>query len=244
LSKRRSGSRVAVRTRPPGHDLHIQTNQPAAQATFVWEQAAFFCAKDFGEKLNLFVGHNATLSFDVGEDVAGHITPKQLQFPHKLVLRPTALITKLCDVLANNIFIAVHTHLQELWAGLHSGEQQERPGDLNQPVLLMVGVLVVGMLLERWWFRIRLGPGRIAQRENHNRNFMHRAFAAAHNNPSNDEETKKGKPNEKIFPMLLNQTIQELGHMRDINNRVFHIILRRLSDSLQPLVIFIEQVPC
>jgi hypothetical protein len=34
--------------------------------------------------------------------------------------------------------------------------------------------------------------------------------------------------------MLLNQMIQELGHTRDIYNRVFHTILRGLFDSLQP----------
>ena len=89
----------------------------------------------------------------------------------------------------------------------------------------MVGGLLVGMFLEWWWFRIRLAPWRIAQRENHDRNFMHRAFAGAHNNPGDDEETEKDKADEKILPMLLNQTIQELGHTGDINNRVFHTIL-------------------
>ena len=85
------------------------------------QKATFLYAKDFSKKLNLLVGHDAALSFDVGEDVAGHVAPNQLQLSHKLVLRPTALITKLCDVLANNIFVAVHTHLQALWAGLHGG---------------------------------------------------------------------------------------------------------------------------
>jgi hypothetical protein len=111
LSKRRSGSRAAIQTGLPGYDLYVQSDHPATQATFVREQAAFFRAKDFGEELNLFVGDNAALRFDIGEDVAGHVAPKQLQFSHKLVLRPTALITKLCDVLANNIFVAVHPHL-------------------------------------------------------------------------------------------------------------------------------------
>jgi hypothetical protein len=91
------------------------------------------------------------------------------------------------------------------------------------------------MFLEWWWFRIRLAPWRIAQRENHNRNFMHRTFAAAHNNPGDDEETEEDKTDEKILPMLLNQTIQELGHTGDIHNRVFHTILRGLFDSLQQL---------
>lgn len=91
------------------------------------------------------------------------------------------------------------------------------------------------MFLEWWWFRIRLAPWRIAQRENHNRNVMHRMFATAHNNPDDDEETEEDKTDEKILPMLLNQLIQELGNTGDIHNRVFHTILRGLFDSLQQL---------
>lgn len=100
------------------------------------------------------------------------------------------------------------------------------------------------MLLERWWLRIRLAPGRIAQRENHNRNFMHRMFATTHDNPSDDEDTKKDEADEKILSMLLNQTIQEPGHTREINNRVFHTILRGLFLSPQPLATLTKQVPC
>jgi hypothetical protein len=44
--------------------------------------------------------------------------------------------------------------------------------------------------------------------------------------------------------MLLNQTIQELGHTRDIRNRVFHTILRGLFVSPQPLATLTKQVPC
>ena len=91
------------------------------------------------------------------------------------------------------------------------------------------------MFLEWRRFRIRLAPGRIAQRENHNRNVMHWTFATAHKNPGDDDETKEDKTDEKILPMLLNQMIQELGHTRDINNRVFHTILRGLFDPLQQL---------
>ena len=64
---------------------------------------------------------------------------------------------------------------------------------------------------------------------------MHRTFAAAHNNPGDDEETDEDKTDEKILPMLLNQLIQELGNTGDIHNRVFHTILRGLFDSLQQL---------
>jgi len=91
------------------------------------------------------------------------------------------------------------------------------------------------MFLEWWWFSIRLAPWRIAQRENHNQNVMHRTFATAHNNPGDDEETEEDKTDEKILPMLLNQMIQELGNTGDIHNRVFHTILRGLFDSLQQL---------
>ena len=103
---------------------------------------------------------------------------------------------------------------------------------------------MVVMLLERWWFRIWLAPGRIAQREDYNRNVMHRTFVTAHNNPGDDGETEKDEADEKILSMLLNQTIQEPGHTREINNRVFHTILRGLFLSPQPLATLTKQVPC
>jgi hypothetical protein len=97
---------------------------------------------------------------------------------------------------------------------------------------------MVVIFLERGWFRIRLAPGRIAQREDYNRNVMHRTFATAHNNPSDDDETKKDEADEKILPMLLNQTIQEPGHTREMHNRVFHTIVP------QPLANLAKQIPC
>jgi hypothetical protein len=103
---------------------------------------------------------------------------------------------------------------------------------------------MVVMLLERRWFRIRLATWRIAQRQNHYWNVMHRMLATAHNNPDDDEETEEDEADEKILPMLLNQTIQELGHTRDIRNRVFHTILRGLFVSPQPLATLTKQVPC
>ena len=103
---------------------------------------------------------------------------------------------------------------------------------------------MVVMLLERWWFRIRLAPGRIAQRENHDRNVMDWTFATARNNPGDDDEAEKDEADEKILSMLLNQTIQELGHTREIDNRVFHTILRGLFLSSQPLATLTKQVPC
>jgi hypothetical protein len=115
LSKSRSAAWPTIWTWVPSLDRYIQTHHPATEASFFREQAAFFHAKDFGEILNLFVLHNAPLSFDVGEDVAGHVAPQQLQFAHQLVLSPTPLETKLCDILANDIIVVAHTHLQWLW---------------------------------------------------------------------------------------------------------------------------------
>ena len=81
------------------------------------------------------------------------------------------------------------------------------------------------MLPERWWFRIRLALWRITQGQDHHRNVMHRMLAAAHNNPGDDGETEEDEPEEKVITMFLNQIIQELGHTRDVHNRVFHTIL-------------------
>lgn len=103
---------------------------------------------------------------------------------------------------------------------------------------------MVVMLLERWWFRIWLAPGRIAQREDYDRNVMHRIFATPHENPGDDDDTEEDESDEKILPMLLNQTIQKLGHTRDVRNRVFHTILRGLFVSPQPLATLTKQVPC
>jgi hypothetical protein len=80
------------------------------------------------------------------------------------------------------------------------------------------------MLLERWWSWIRLAPGRTAKRENHNRNAIHRQWATAHKYPR-EEETEKDKTNDKTIRRLLNQMIQELGHMGEIFHRMFHTIL-------------------
>ncbi len=91
---------------------------------------------------------------------------------------------------------------------------------------------MVAILLEGWWFRFRLAPGRIAQRENHNRDFMHRTFAAAHNNPDDDEETRKGEPNEKVISVILNQVIQNLGDTRNNFHRVFHVNLSEVILTL------------
>jgi hypothetical protein len=112
--KSRSAARATIRTSAPGLDRYIQTHHPATEASFFREQAAFFDAKDCGEILNLFIRHDAPLSFDVGEDVAGHVAPQHLQFSDELVLSPTPLKTILCDILANDIIVVAHTPLQGL----------------------------------------------------------------------------------------------------------------------------------
>lgn len=84
------------------------------------------------------------------------------------------------------------------------------------------------MLLERRWLRIGFATRRMAQRENHDRNVMHRMLAAAQNNPGDEQEAEDDESDEKILPMLLNQPIQKLGHTRDIRNRVFHTTLLKL----------------
>ncbi len=84
------------------------------------------------------------------------------------------------------------------------------------------------MLLERWWFRIRLATWRIAQRKNHNRDFMHRTLAAAHNNPGDDDKTQKDEPDKKVIAVILNQVIQNLGDTRNDFHRVFHVNLSEM----------------
>lgn len=69
------------------------------------------------------------------------------------------------------------------------------------------------MLLKRW--RIRLVPWRIAQRENRHH-----------------EGAKKNEADKTMLLIFLDQTIQEHGHTGDMNNQVFHTILRGLSRIL------------
>jgi hypothetical protein len=127
LSKSRSAAWTTIWTWVPGHDRYIQTHHPATEASFFREQAAFFHAKDCGEILNLFVLHDAPLSFDVGEDVAGHVAPQQLQFRHELVLSPTPLKTKLCDIRPMTLS-SWRIRTFNGYGGLHGSEQQEGPG--------------------------------------------------------------------------------------------------------------------
>ncbi len=65
----------------------------------------------------------------------------------------------------------------------------------------------------------------MAQRENHNRNDSHRQWTTAHKYPGEEEKTEKDKTDDKTLRRPLNQMIQELGHMGEINHRMFHTIL-------------------
>ena len=126
----------------PSLDRYIQTHHPATEASFFGEQAAFLHAKDCGEILNLFVLHAAPLTFDVGEDVAGHVAPQQLQFRRQLVLSPTPLKTKLCDIRPNDIIVVAHTHLQWLWLGYMGVNNRKPQADLNATsVAFWLGVM-------------------------------------------------------------------------------------------------------
>ena len=126
----------------PSLDRYIQTHHPATEASFFGEQAAFLHAKDCGEILNLFVLHAAPLTFDVGEDVAGHVAPQQLQFRRQLVLSPTPLKTKLCDIRPNDIIVVAHTHLQWLWLGYMGVNNRKAQADLNATsVAFWLGVM-------------------------------------------------------------------------------------------------------
>ena len=81
------------------------------------------------------------------------------------------------------------------------------------------------MLLERWSPVSGFAPWGATQLENHNRNASHRQWATAQEHPGEEEKTQKDEPDEKTLRPLLNQVIQEIGHTRAMNLRVFHTIL-------------------
>jgi hypothetical protein len=74
------------------------------------EKLAHFHAKNLGKIYDLLVGYRATASFDIGNDVAGHVTPHQLYFGGKLVLRPIFLMPKLDYVSSNEISFVKRAH--------------------------------------------------------------------------------------------------------------------------------------
>jgi len=79
--------------------------------SFGREQVPLLDPKDMSKEFDLLVPDRASLSFDVGQDVACHVTPEQLQLSGKFLLSPLSLITKLGDVAANYIFVAMHMRL-------------------------------------------------------------------------------------------------------------------------------------
>ena len=66
-------------------------------------------SKNHGEKCDALVGHSRTARFNVGNDVAADVTPKQLHPGGEKFLRPACLITKFGDISPNDICISGHT---------------------------------------------------------------------------------------------------------------------------------------
>lgn len=73
------------------------------------KEAANLHAKNLGQKHNPFVGCRGATSFNVGNDLASHVTPKQLHFGGEHFLCPTCLMPKLDHVLSNDVCIFEHT---------------------------------------------------------------------------------------------------------------------------------------
>jgi hypothetical protein len=71
-------------------------------------------AKNLRKIYDLFVGYRATASFNIGNDVASYVTPEQLYFGGKLVLRPIFLMPKLDYVSANEISFVKRAHYSRL----------------------------------------------------------------------------------------------------------------------------------
>ena len=66
-------------------------------------------SKNHGEECDSFVGHSRAARFDVGNDVAAYVTPKQLHPGGKKFLRPAGLIPKFSDIASDDICISRHT---------------------------------------------------------------------------------------------------------------------------------------
>ena len=66
-------------------------------------------SKNHGEKCDSLVGHSGAARFDVGNDVAAYVTPKQLHPDGKKFLRPAGLIPKFSDITSDDICISKHT---------------------------------------------------------------------------------------------------------------------------------------
>jgi hypothetical protein len=225
FSKRPFGARMSVRTRSARYYFHVKTDNLAVQVPFARKQVSFFDFQRFGQVLNVCVCRWATLGFDIGEDVPGHVAPQHLQPRDELVLRPFLLLTILYDIRTYNISAAVHTHLQTSWAIFHICEPRERPR-CSEPNPCCEGLelpVVVEVLLEQRRLRIGLALSRVAQWKDHHRKIMNRSFASSRTNPNDKEEAQASESHEKIIPVFLNHRIQELRRTADIDHGMFHM---------------------
>ncbi len=65
-------------------------------------------SKNHGEKCDAFVSHSGAARFNVGNDVAADVTPKQLHPGGEKFLRPAGLIPKFSDIASDDICILGH----------------------------------------------------------------------------------------------------------------------------------------
>ena len=73
------------------------------------KKTACLHAKNLGENHNLFIGYRRATSSNVGNDLASHVTPKQLHFGGEHILCPTCSMPKFDRVLSNGVCIFEHT---------------------------------------------------------------------------------------------------------------------------------------
>ena len=67
-------------------------------------------SKNHCEKCDAFVSHSTrAVRFNIGNDVAAYVTPKQLYFGGKKFLCPACLIPKFSDIASDDICISGHT---------------------------------------------------------------------------------------------------------------------------------------
>jgi len=82
FSKRRGGLRFGARSAIgawfSSWNIHIESNDPAAKMTFAREKVARGDIEDVREKLDLPIGRRTAPRFDVRENIASHVAPKQL----------------------------------------------------------------------------------------------------------------------------------------------------------------------
>jgi len=75
-----------------------------------WRKEIAYChAEDFSKNCNSLVSDRGTPRFNIGDDVASHVAPKQLYFGGEHVLCPTGSMPKFDHVLSNDVCIFEHT---------------------------------------------------------------------------------------------------------------------------------------